>query len=283
VRNVVDVYDSSLYMEDLLKPEQRVGLRYLDGTQTPDDPAEMVALKAKWLLAQPGGIRMLKIKLGRVKWMGDMARAVERDVAVVRAVRKAVGPEVVLFVDGNDGYTREPLAAAEFAMATRDDRVYAMEEMFPETLLDDAREVKRRMRAAGVSTKFADGENGRDGIADKICAERAGDAPLFDINQPDMNANGYLRMTGIARRSASRGMTVAPHNFGSKWGFYSMVHLGLVTPNWEFCETDDSQFPALRPEGISIEHGKAKLAGLPGVGVVLDDATLEKPSIVFQA
>ena len=283
VRNDADVYDSCLYMEDLLKPEERKDLAYLAGAAPPDDPAEMVARKAEWVLKQPGGVRILKIKLGRVKWMGDMAKAVERDIAVVKAIRRAVGKDVVLFVDGNDGYKRQPLAAADFALATKDDVVYAMEEMFPETLVKETHEVARRMREAGLKTKLADGENDRDGIPEELCAERAEGLPLFDINQPDMNENGYLRMTSLARRSAAHGMTVAPHNFGSKFGFYSMVHLGLVTPNWDFCETDDSQFPALRPEGIAVENGKVKLSGMPGLGVVLDETKLEKPTIEFNA
>ena len=92
------------------------------------------------------------------------------------------------------------------------------------------------------------------------------------------------QQTMIARRAASHGLTVAPHNFGSKWGFYSMVHSALVTPNWEFCESDDTQIPALRPEGIAVENGKAKLAGMPGVGVVLEESKLDgKPLFAFDA
>jgi L-alanine-DL-glutamate epimerase-like enolase superfamily enzyme len=250
----------------------------------PDDPAELVALKAKWVLSLPGGVRVLKIKLGRVKWMGDMQKSVDRDIAVVKAIRKAVGPDVVLFVDGNDGYDRKPLAAVDFALATKDERIYAMEEMFDEKKhLDETREEKRRLRVAGIAAKLADGENGRDGIPDAILAERVGDEPLFDIDQPDMNQNGYLRMAAIARRAAKHGLKMAPHNFGSKWGFYSMVHSALATPNWEFCESDDTQIPALRPGGIVVENGKAKLTGMPGVGVVLDESKLEKPALVFEA
>jgi L-alanine-DL-glutamate epimerase-like enolase superfamily enzyme len=286
VRESATVYDSSLYMEDLLKPEEREGAAYLKGVSAlPDDPAELVALKAKWVLSLPGDIRVLKIKLGRVKWMGDMQKAVDRDIAVIKAIRKAVGPDVVLFVDGNDGYDAKPLAAVDFALATKDERVYAMEEMFNETKhVAETREEKQRIRAAGLTTKLADGENDRDGISDAILAERVGDEPLFDIDQPDMNQNGYLRMAAIARRAAKHGLKVAPHNFGSKWGFYSMVHSGLTTPNWEFCESDDTQIPALRPEGIKVEKGKVTLTGMPGVGVVLDESKLDqKPVFAFNA
>jgi L-alanine-DL-glutamate epimerase-like enolase superfamily enzyme len=68
VRESVAVYDSSLYMEDLLTPDQRDGLAYLRGPP-PTDPAEMVARKAAWLLERPGGVRIFKVKIGRARWM----------------------------------------------------------------------------------------------------------------------------------------------------------------------------------------------------------------------
>jgi galactonate dehydratase len=285
VREEVRVYDSSLYMEDLLKPAELDGLAYLKDSSA-QDPVERVAPKALWVTRQPDGIKILKIKIGRAKWMDSFDAALERDIAVVKAVRRAVGPDITLFVDGNDGYKSRPLATADFAEAVADAKVYAMEEMFPEDKIDDLREVKRRMRAAGIATKLADGENHRDGIPLKICAEifrgPKGEEPLFDIEQADMNANGYLRMQAIARERARFRMTVAPHNFGSKLGFWSQVHLGLVTPNWEFCETDDSQFPALRSEGIQIKKGLASLTGAPGLGVHLDEIKLEKPSLIIE-
>jgi L-alanine-DL-glutamate epimerase-like enolase superfamily enzyme len=284
-RQQVRVYDSSLYMEDLLKPAELDGLAYLNDSSA-KDAIERVARKALWVVRQPEGINILKIKIGRAKWMDSFDSALERDIAVVKAVHRAVGPDITLFVDGNDGYKSRPLAAADFAEAVADAKVYAMEEMFPEDKIDDLREVKRRMRAAGIATKLADGENHRDGIPLKICAEmfrgRKRDEPLFDIEQADMNANGYLRMQAIARERARFRMTVAPHNFGSKLGFWSQVHLGLVTPNWEFCETDDSQFPALRPEGIQIKKGLASLTGAHGLGVRLDETRLEPPSLVLE-
>jgi L-alanine-DL-glutamate epimerase-like enolase superfamily enzyme len=63
VRDSVSVYDSSLYMEDLLTPPQREGLAYLGGL-SPENPAEMVARKASWLLGRSGDIRIFKIKSG---------------------------------------------------------------------------------------------------------------------------------------------------------------------------------------------------------------------------
>jgi D-galactarolactone cycloisomerase len=271
-------------MEDLLQPHECEGVAYLQGG-LPKDPAQRVAQKALWVLKQPEGIRILKIKIGRVKWMNSFEDALERDISVVKAVRKAAGKNVTLFVDGNDGYNSRPLAAADFAEAVADEGVFAMEEMFSEKKVQDLRELKRRMRAKGIATKLADGENDRDGIPATICEEAfegpKGREPLIDIEQADMNANGYLRMRRIAAHRARHRMVVAPHNFGSKMGFWSQVHLGLVTPNWEFCETDDSQFAALEPEGIHIRSGLATVQG-PGLGVTLKEGALEAPSVVLE-
>jgi D-galactarolactone cycloisomerase len=284
VRREVKVYDSSLYMEDLLKADQRYGLVYTKGA-LPADPVELVARKAVWVLEQPEGIRILKIKIGRAKWMQSFDEALERDIAVVRAIRRAVGNSVTLFVDGNDGYKSRPLAAADFAIAVADRKLYAMEEMFPEQQTAELREVKKRLRAAGLPTKIADGENHVGGIPEKLLPERfegKRTEPLFDINQPDMNATGYLRLRAAATASDAHGMTVAPHNFGSKLGFYAQVHLGLATPNWEFCETDDSQFPAFDARGFRVRRGMAQLTGAPGLGVILREEALEKPAVVIE-
>jgi len=288
VRREVSAYDSSLYMEDLLKPSEREGLVYLKGA-APADPAEWVARKAVWVLAQPWGVSTLKIKIGRANWMASFDEALARDIAVFNAVRRAVGEGVTLFVDGNDGYKARPLAAADFARAVDSPKPYALEEMFPDALLAETQELKRLLRAAGLTTKLADGEDNLGGIrtesrvARHAAATGDGDEPLFDIDQGDMNQAGYLRLRETARDCAPRGMTMAPHNFGSKMGFYAMVHLGLVTKNWEFCESDDTQIPALDPTGFSVRNGLVKLAGEPGVGWRLREDKLEKPSLELKS
>jgi L-alanine-DL-glutamate epimerase-like enolase superfamily enzyme len=194
---------------------------------------------------------------------------------------------VVLFVDGNDGYNSRPLAGAEFAEAAGDGNLYAMEEMFPEEKIEETQEVKRRMRAAGLKTKLADGENSLGGIRPRFRDERftsgAKAEPLWEIDQGDMNQSGYLRLRERAAENARLGMTMAPHNFGSKLGLYAMVHLGLVTPNWEFCESDDTQIPALVADGFEIRNGQARLTGAPGLGVTLREDKLEKPTALMEA
>jgi L-alanine-DL-glutamate epimerase-like enolase superfamily enzyme len=284
VHREVSVYDSSLYMEDLLKPAEQNGLAYLkDPASCP--PLQWVARKAEWVLSQPWAVRILKIKIGRAKWMPSFDHALERDVAVYNAVRAAAGKNITLFVDGNDGYKPRPLSAAGFALAVDSPKPYALEEMFPDAMLVETYAVKQLMRNDGLKTKLADGEDNLGGIRLRSRIERfrgRHEEPLFDIDQGDMNQSGYLRLQAAGRDGATRGMTMAPHNFGSKLGFYAMVHLGLVTPNWEFCESDDTQIPALTASGFTIRKGMARLTGEPGVGWSLREEFLEKPSLVLE-
>jgi D-galactarolactone cycloisomerase len=286
VREAVQIYDSSLYMEDLLKPEQLTNLAYLKGP-IPADPVELVVRKAEWILKnRVEGFRALKIKIGRTKWMESFDAALARDVSVTNALRKAAGPEIRIMVDGNKGYGERPLAAADYAAAVAGSNIYWMEEMFPEVDVANMQELKRRLRAAGNPVKLAAGESYGGGILEKVYTQRfAGpkrEEPLLDVEQADMNAHGFLRLRTKAATEAKLGMSLAPHNFASRIGFYAQIHLGLVTPNWEACEVDDSEFPALQADGIVISKGLAKLAGMPGLGVGLKADALSKPSVELQ-
>jgi L-alanine-DL-glutamate epimerase-like enolase superfamily enzyme len=120
-------------------------------------------------------------------------------------------------------------------------------------------------------------------LAQRFAGPEGSEEPLYDINQPDMNTTGYVGVLAAARTSARYGVSLAPHNFGSKLGFYSQVHVGLITPNWEFSEVDDSTFPALRGDGFRLEKGRAELTGMAGLGVVLDEASLDRPVLDLRA
>jgi D-galactarolactone cycloisomerase len=287
IRPAALIYDSSLYMEDLLKPEQLEGLAYLEGA-APADPVEMVVLKAKWLLSKrPEGFKAVKIKIGRMKWMESFEAALARDIAVTNAVRQAVGADIRIMVDGNKAYAPRPLASLDYAKAVAGSDIYFMEEMFPEVDVARLKELKKGLRAVNNPIKLAAGESYGGGIPEKVYTQRfegpKGSEPLVDVEQADMNAHGFLRLRAKAAVENKLGMTMAPHNFGSKMGFYAQVHLGLVTSNWEISELDDCEFPAFRAEGIVVAKGVAKLTAQPGLGVTLKEDSLKKPSLEFKA
>lgn len=282
VRESVPVYNSCVYMEDLLTPEQSANLVFLPEPR-PSDPVEWVARKAAWVVGLPEGFKAIKIKLGRSKWMKSAAEADARDIAVTLAVRRAIGPGVKLYVDGNKDYATRPHSVAAYAEAVRGVNVSFMEEMFPESNTAALRELRQVLRAAKNPVKLAAGESQRGGIAESIYTQRVdgprGPEPLIDIEQADMNQNGFLFIRKKAAAQRLLGMTFAPHNFGSKLGFYAQIHLGLTVPNWETSEVDDVHFPAFHADGIVVRNGVAALTGQPGLGVRLEESALGKPTV----
>jgi len=270
VRQRVRVYDSSLYQEDLLTKEQAQGLVYLN--KPARKPEETVARKAQWILQR--GFNVMKIKIGRGKWISDWQQALERDIAVVEAVRHAVGPEPTLFVDANNGYDDHTQDISVFLKATRSASLLAIEEMYNEKILEPRRELRKTLDASGIKVKIADGESA--GLSAELLQ-----TGLFDLNQPDMVFLGFLRMMEAARISQRHQVNLAPHNFGTRMGLFAQAHLGMVVPNFELAETDDSEFPAYQNEGIPVEDGSVRLAGLPGLGVRLIESNLGEPLQVY--
>lgn len=288
VRDAVDVYDSSLYMEDLLTAEQREGLVYLRGARAPSNPAEMLAKKAEWLVNdhyRDWEVRIFKIKTGRAKWMSSYQEALRRDIEVFQRVREAVGSEYTLFVDVNNGYDPEPRAAVAFVEGTRGHDLFGIEEMFQEGRLDQYREVKEQVRRLGLGVRMIDGEAA--GIPFELLREplrRGGSESVFDINNPSFShRHGFVGVHEIAAESRRNGVLVAPHCFASKIGFYASAHMGHTQPNWAFCETDDSAFPGVLSPGVEVAKGKARLTGTPGLGIVLDERHLDAPLMVIDS
>ena len=72
-----------------------------------DEPAAMVAEAAR--MRDIYGITTFKVKVGRAR--------IQLDIAVVRALREALGEEVELYVDGNRGWTASEAARAMAEMA----------------------------------------------------------------------------------------------------------------------------------------------------------------------
>jgi|GEM_PF-1397195 len=264
VRETVTTYDSSLYMEDLLTEEQATDLAYLDGG-IPKNPAEMVARKAEWIMEQPHGIRIFKVKIGRAKWMDSFEESLQRDIEVMQILRETVGDDVTLFVDGNNGYDENPMAVKTFLSETADLDIYAMEEMFSHEKVEEYREIKEYILENDLPTKLADGEI--RGIPEKTLKETVGGKPLFEFNQPDMNWYGFHKIGNIAAMSKAYGVNVATHNFGSVIGVATQTHIGMVTPNWEFSESDDTEIPAVNITGVEVKNGQAIPTGVPGVGI----------------
>lgn len=267
----VPCYDTSLYIDDL-------------HLQDDDAAAALIADEARQ--GRERGHRAFKIKVGRGNVHLPTSDGLRRDVAVVNAVRAAVGPDAPIMADANNGYTFN--LAREFLTKTADASVYWLEEAFWEDPM-----LFRRLRAwiaaQGLRTLIADGE-GRgsvdasvpelaDGVEALVTAP-GGPSPLLmdmaregivEVVQYDVFSPGLTRWLEIGPLLDGWGRLSAPHHYGTLYGNYASAHLGPAIGGFRFVEWDEAQTPALAAPGYRIVDGQVEVPPSPGFGLQLDE------------
>ncbi len=244
----VRCYDTSLYFDDLHLPTDR-------------EAAALLAAEARE--GYERGHRAFKIKVGRGARHMPPEEGMRRDIAVVRAVREAVGPGAVLMLDANDGYT---LNLTKHVLAeTADCRIYWMEEPFREdpVLHQDLRTWLER---EGLPVLIADGE----GEASSSLLEWARTG-LVDVVQYDIFAHGFSRWLQTGRLLDVWGVRTAPHHYGGHWGNYAACHLAGAIERFAFVEWDEAITPGLDTSGYTLRDGWVEVPDAPGFGLELDE------------
>ena len=199
---------------------------------------------------------------------------IDLSIAIVEAVRKAVGPAVDLFVEGH----------ARFAMATAINIIRRMapfdlgwfEEPLPWTHIERYAELRRR-----ATMPVSGGEH----FHNRYQFARLFETDAVDIVQPDLSmAGGFTEIRKIAALADMRAMTVAPHNSNSPLCTTASVHAALGLTNFLILETfdgmlEDFVFDAL-PGVCPIVDGYIKPPTASGLGVTLnDDVFAEHPPL----
>jgi L-alanine-DL-glutamate epimerase-like enolase superfamily enzyme len=270
----VKCYDTSLYIDDLDKP----------------DVESAAALMAEEAMQGWGrGHRNFKIKIGRGNIHFSTDEGLRRDIAVVNAIRAAVGPASQVMADANNGYNFN--ISRDFLKGTADSNVFWLEEAFYE---DAAlyRRLRAWMRAEGLSTLLADGE-GR-GMTDAGMPELlegpgyhalvGSTAPaaalvemvregIVDVLQWDVLVPGLTRWLEISPSIEAWGRLASPHHYGTHLGNYHSCHVGLSLPNYGFVEWDEAQTPGISAPGYAVVNGYATVPSVPGFGLELDEDT----------
>ncbi len=250
VRERVEAYDGTLYFSDI---------HYRDrGVRAVVEECEE---------AVRSGYPAVKLKLGRGwKWMPkDEGR--RRDIEVVKAVRRAVGPKVRIMGDPNNGYANDIDGLWEMLTETGDARLHWIEEPFPETI-DGYTKLKTRMSAAGMKTLIADGEN---------LGEPSQFAPylrpirLMDVVQLDIRRGGFLANVELAQMAAKAGAVSIPHNWASRIGVIMGLHLAKAVRSVPAAEDDRSTYDVLDTSGYQFRNGSYTLPDLPGLGITVDE------------
>jgi L-alanine-DL-glutamate epimerase-like enolase superfamily enzyme len=241
-------YDTSLYIDDL----------HLASTEA---AARLIADEARAGYAR--GHRAFKLKVGRGARHMPPAEGTARDIAVIRAVREAVGPAATLMLDANNGYTLN--LAKQALEATADCGVFWLEEAFHEdaVLYED---LKAWLAQRGLPVLIADGE----GDASPHLLEWA-QRGLIDVIQYDILHPGLSRWVALAQQLDGWGVRSAPHHYGSAFGNYAACHLAPAARHFAFVEWDEATVAGLDASGYAIAEGRAHVPNAPGFGLALDE------------
>ncbi|HVA00293.1 MAG TPA: mandelate racemase/muconate lactonizing enzyme family protein [Terriglobia bacterium] len=198
------------------------------------------------------GFRGVKIKVGKENAGEDVRR--------LEAVRKAVGPDLKIMVDANQGWST--------AEAIRRAKLFEALDLFwlEEPLLAGAVESHRQLKEH-TSIPIAVGETiyTKEMFAEYVRNDAA------SILQPDVaRIAGITEWMKIASLAEAFQMPVAPHFL-----MEIQVHLAAAIPNGIFIEYIPQLGPVLQEE-ISVEDGCIAPPGRPGHGILFDWQKLEQ-------
>jgi muconate cycloisomerase len=229
-------------------------IRFSLAAHTPEMTAENAARRVAW------GHRTIKVKVGLDP---------KADVARVRAVREAIGPDVLLTVDANGGWSVE-------------DAVWALNEMKPLNLtlaeqpvrredLDGMAEVRRRVSVPVMAD---------EGVFTVWDAEQALKKEACDIIAVYPGKNGGIT---ICEMAAEKGVACAVgSNLELDPGTAAMCHLTVATQNiaadryhGDILGTLYHEVPVVK-NPLKLEAGYAHLTTGPGLGLEMDWATVTR-------
>ncbi len=249
----VPCYDTTLLIDDLHLP-------------THEEGAALIAAEARF--GYEHGHRAFKIKVGRGARHMPLEEGNRRDVAVVRAVRAAVGPDAVLLIDANNGYTLN--IAKHILTETAGCNLFWLEEAFHE---DDElyEDLHAWIEREGLSVLIADGEGSAS--PHLLNYARRG---IVDVIQYDIFSYGLTKWLQTAPKLDAWNVRTAPHHYGRHLGNFVSGHLAPAVENFAFVEWDELSTPGLDTSAYAVNDGLVSLPDTPGFGLKLDENLFQK-------
>jgi D-galactarolactone cycloisomerase len=228
--------------------------------------ADLVAEAVRY---RDAGFTAMKVKIGF---------GVDDDIATLRAIREAVGPDIRLMADANHAYNAA--VARRLVRGCDEVDLYWLEEPIdPEDLAGYA-----DLRAMGPNVMIAMGE-GECGAAGAWSVAQARAADVF---QPDIAVTGgFSAMREIVPIAHSAGMLVNPHVWGTAVGLAASVQLlaslppnpisrGQAEPMLEYDSSDHPFRRELVRDAITLVDGVVPVPTTPGLGVTVDRDVLDR-------
>jgi D-galactarolactone cycloisomerase len=236
---------------------------YATGLYEPQGvPSITDALVEEALGYKSAGFAGMKLKVGY---------GIETDLSYLKAIRRAIGAELLLMVDANHAYNAFEAIRVARAMEPYD--VYWFEEPVPPEDLDGYLEVKR---SSTIPVAGGECEYTRYGFRELI------NRRAVDILQPDMCAmGGFSEMLKVIAMASAANLPVIPHVWGTNVGLAASLQLFAALPNFPerrfpaepLFEYDRSPHPfrdGVTREQFCMRDAHLEIPDRPGLGVSLD-------------
>ncbi len=218
---------------------------------------ERAAEIAVWAVEQ--GFRTMKVKVG-IEPEGDIAR--------VRAVREAVGPDVRLGVDANGGWSVR--TAIQTIRRLEEFTIYFAEQPVPESDVAWLADVRAQVRVPIMADESV------YTLQDAMAVIRAGAADVLSVYIGKGGGIGPARKVAAVAEAAGLTCTIGS-NLELGVANAAMIHLAMATPGIgaeEFpCDIISRFFYEgdILTEPLPIVGGSARPTERPGLGVELDE------------
>jgi galactonate dehydratase len=239
---------------------------YANGWYTVERTPEEFHAAARRVVAR--GYRALKLDPFGAGFY-ELERAEKRRVvALVEAVRDAVGDEVEVFIEMHGRFN--PVTAVEMTRELAPFQPGWVEEPVPPENLAALKKAAEGIAPLGIPVATGERLHGRHEFRELFERQAA------DIIQPDItHSGGILNVKKLAAWAEAYYVLVAPHNVGGPVSTAAALHLAAATTNFKvqeyFNDFGEAYVKDAAPGLPEVKDGTFALPPGPGLGVRLDE------------
>lgn len=215
---------------------------------------------------------------GAVKMKIGFGAAV--DAAIVKAVRVAIGDDILLAVDANCAYDVGTALDVGYRIAEQD--LYWYEEPVAPDEIEGYGEIRQKL-----PLRIAGGEQLEGRWAFRDTLQRR----CLDIVQPDISiAGGFSECLKVQAMASANRVRVLPHMWGTAIRLAATLHWQATIPDdpqgiqpepslFEFDMTENALRTQLATEPITAVDGRVAVPQGPGLGIEIDREVLERYAV----
>ena len=217
------------------------------------------------------GFKSIKMKVGL---------NLKDDIANVKAVRNAIGPDIELMIDSNHAYSYDE--ALKLSKKLEDQDIKWFEEPLSPEFYDQYSEFKSKSLIPVAAGECEYLRYGFQKLLDKNCV---------DFLQMDIcSCGGLTEAKRISALSSTKGVKVIPHTWGSGIAFYTAINfISNLEPipgrlynedaYIEYDRTENKIRENIIKDNIIMKDGYISVNDKPGLGVDVDETYLNEIKI----